>query len=95
MIYSDISWVGLFLCLVAFKALSPKEEPNFKLFLLKNVVFLCLVYTVIGGHYAFNLYFISLGLFLVLLYGINILTNGYDDKFVAVMEMLFGYKPTG
>lgn len=77
MLYSDTSWTSLFLCLVAFKGLSAKEEPNYKLMLLKNVIFLVLGYVAIGCHYSFDFYQLSLGLLLVFFYCLNLLINGY------------------
>lgn len=50
-IYSDMSWSGLFLAIVAFKAIGFKEEANFKLMLMKSVVFLILAYCTIFVHY--------------------------------------------
>lgn len=77
MLYSDISWASIFLCLVAFKGIAAKDEPNFTLLLLKNVVFLGLSYVVIGGHYVLDFYVISLGLLLVFFYGVNLIINAY------------------
>lgn len=83
------------MCVIAFKGLAPKEEPNYQLLFLKNVVFLGLIYTVIVSHYASEKYLISLGIGMMVLYSVNLLLNGYEDKFVGAMEVLFGYKPTG
>lgn len=94
-IYSDVSWCGIMMCVVAFKGLSPREDPNYQLLFLKNVVFLALVYVLIGSHYAAQEYLISLGVGLVGLYGVNLLLNGYQEKFIGGMEVLFGYKPEG
>jgi hypothetical protein len=52
MLYSDISWSGLFLGVVAFRGLRAREEPNSRLMLLKNVVFLGLGYAAVAIHYA-------------------------------------------
>ena len=93
MMYTDMSWSGIMLSIVAFKALPFKEEPNIRLMILKNVVFLGLIYAVVSIHYAINVYLISIGLAMILLYILNLLANGYEDKFVGGMELLFGYKP--
>ena len=61
--------------------------------LLKNVIFLGLIYTVISIHYAINVFLISIGIAMILFYIFNLLANGYEDKFVAGMEALFGYQP--
>ena len=94
-IYSDMSWSGLFLAIVAFKAINFKEEPNFKLMLLKNILFLLLAYFTISFHYVTNTYLMSIGLILMLLYLVNLMANGNEDNFVESMEALFGYKPVG
>lgn len=85
MVYSDISWSGIMMCVIAFKGLIPKEEPNYQILFLKNIAFLGLVYAVIISHYASEQYLISLGILMVVLYSVNLLLNGYDDKFVAAM----------
>ena len=77
MIYTDMSWSGIMLAIVAFKGVSFKEEPNMRLMILKNVVFLGLIYVVVSLHYAMNIFLISIGLSMVLLYFCNLLANGY------------------
>ena len=93
MIYSDMSWVGIFLSIVAFKNIMSSEENNSRIMLLKSVIFLVLVYLTIAFHYAVKLYMVSIGLALMLFYVLNLLANGYEDSFVAGIEYLFGYKP--
>ena len=61
--------------------------------LFKNIVFLGLIYLTITFHYATSVYLISIGLTMILFYVCNLLANGYEDKFVSGMEVLFGYKP--
>jgi len=90
-----MSWSGLFLAIVAFKAINFKEEPNFKLMLLKNILFLLLAYFTISFHYVTNTYLMSIGLILMLLYLVNLMVNGNEENFVESMEVLFGYKPVG
>lgn len=62
--------------------------------LLKNVIFLGLIYAIVSIHYAMEQYLISIGLVMILLYFCNLFANGYEEKFVTGMEVLFGYKPT-
>ena len=75
MVYTDMAWTGLMLGIIAFKAVPFKEEPNLKLMLLKNVIFLGLVYSVIALHYATRTFMVSLGITLILFYVLNLLAN--------------------
>ena len=45
--------------------------------LLKNVIFLGLIYAVISIHYAINVFLISIGIAMILFYIFNLLANGY------------------
>ena len=92
MVYSDMSWSGILMCVVAFKGLALKEETNTRLMFIKNVVFLILVYLVVTAHYVTDSFLISLGASMMILYLLNLMANGYEEKFVAGMEGLFGYK---
>ena len=74
-VYSDMSWCGLLLSLVSFKAVLAKQEPNIHLLIAKNVTFLILVYLSIVFHYATPFYYISLPISLVLLYFLNLFLN--------------------
>ena len=62
--------------------------------LTKNIVFLGMIYVLITFHYATSNYIISLGLLMIIIYILNLSLNANEDKFVSVMEFLFGYKPT-
>jgi hypothetical protein len=93
MIYSDISWSGLLVAFLAFRGVLQKDEENdWKLMLIKNVIFLAMIYGIIAGHYLSQLYYISLGICLFLLYMFNLLIDANEDKFISFMEMLFNYK---
>ena len=93
MIYSDMSWCGLLLALVSFSAVSNKEGPNNRLLTAKNVVFLVLAYALVVFHYSIEFYSISLGVGLIMIYLMNLILNSIEEKFIEVMEVLFGYKP--
>ena len=91
MVLSDSAWSGLLMAVIAFKEVNYKEEPNWQLLLIKNIVFVELVYGTILAHFLTSTYLITLGVVLALLYLINLLFNAYEDKFIGVMEYLFEY----
>jgi hypothetical protein len=61
--------------------------------MLKNIVFLLLVYALIAFHYVIGMFYVSLGLGMLGLYLLNLIINGMEEKFLAAMVGLFGYKP--
>lgn len=63
--------------IVAFKALTAKEEANYRLLLLKNVIFLSLIYAVVGSHYFLSLFLIDFGIEMMIFYVLNLVANGY------------------
>jgi len=83
MIYSDISWSGLLVAVLAFRGILQKEEEsNWKLMLIKNIVFLIIIYVTIVGHYLSQLFMISLGICLFFVYALNLFIDANEDKFV-------------
>ena len=92
MLLSDSAWSGLLMAVLAFKAVPYREEANWRLILVKNIVFLELIYATLAVHFFAGNYLITVGVVLMLLYLINLLLNAYEEKFVGAMEYLFEYK---
>lgn len=92
-IYSDMSWSGLYVGLLAFRTIHRREVGNWKLMLIKSVSLLSLIYGSITAHYLTQDYLVSLGVVLLLLYFINVTIDSHEGKFVSVMQYLFNYKP--
>lgn len=88
-----MSWCGILLAIVAFRNIQAKNEPNSRLIMLKNIVFLLIVYAGIAFHYVLGIFYITFGIVLLLLYFTNLIINEFEEKFILSMEMLFGYKP--
>jgi hypothetical protein len=92
-VYSDMSWSGLYVGLLAFRTMHRREVGNWKLMLIKSISLLGLIYGSIAAHYITQNYFVSLGVVLLLLYFINVTIDSHEEKFVGVMQYLFNYKP--
>jgi hypothetical protein len=74
-IYSDIAWSGLYVGVLAFRGLFGKEVGNWKLMLIKNIIFLGMIYATIAVHYLTQNYLVSLGVILLLLYFLNLMID--------------------
>ncbi len=80
-----MSWCGILLAIVAFKNVQAKNEPNSRLLMVKNIIFMLLVYATIAFHYALGICYISLGIALLLLYFANLIINEFEYKFIGSM----------
>ena len=92
-VYSDMSWSGLYVGLLAFRIVQKKEVGNWKLMLIKTISLLCVVYLTISVDYISQSHSVTLGIMLFLLYFINLMIDSNQEKFVSAMQYLFKYKP--
>lgn len=76
-VYSDMSWSGLYVGMLAFRTQYKREVGNWKLMLIKSVSMLGLIYGSIAAHYLTQNYMVSLGVVLLFLYFINVTIDSH------------------
>ena len=74
-VYSDMSWSGLYVGLLAFRTLQKKEVGNWKLMLIKTISLLCIIYLTISIEYITKIYSVALGIMLFFIYFINLMID--------------------
>ena len=78
LIYTDTTWLTLYIGILAFKSIDTRQNGDWKLMLIKNIIFLGLAYLTITTHYIAQSTLISLGAILFILYYINLFIDSYE-----------------